>query len=384
MKRRWYFSVYGGGLGHISRSLWVADAISGQKFLSTWGEALDMVNSGTIVLPSTPLDVVWSSEGRMSFRSTIKKFYSVFSTPAIQISEEVNRIKSIDPDVVISDSRISPIIASRICNKPSALIINQARVLLPLRGSVVSRELERLTGEFLSIIWGMSDLIMVPDLPPPYTISHEGIYSRVVFNKLKFFGFFSRRPTPSTINVREKFGLKERVVYAAISGPRPTRDFIIRLLEKAGRCLPTNLSLVISEGSASKVEAVEKHGNVLKFGWDSYRNDFLNQADAVILRAGLTTMGEVIMAGKPMMLFPIALHGEQISNASRAKEMGIARIYDQYSTKPETLCNEMASIIDDSAIKRRVEFVSKLALSVKTEEMVKNALEGIVRDDEPA
>jgi UDP:flavonoid glycosyltransferase YjiC (YdhE family) len=377
LKHRWYFSVYGSGLGHISRSLWVADTVSGEKFFSTWGEAIDMVNSGMIALPSTPLDVVWSSEGRMSFRKTLKKFYSVFSTPALQISEEVNRIKSINPDVVISDSRISPIIASKIYDKPSALIINQARILLPLRSSVASRAIERLTGEFLSIIWRMSDLIMVPDLPPPYTISREGVYSRVVYGKLKFFGFFSRRPLPSTVNVREKFGLKSRVVYAAISGPGPTRDFMIRLLEKAGKCLPENLSLVISEGSVCRGENVERHDGTLKFGWDSYRNDFLNQADLVILRAGLTTLGEVIMAGKPMMLFPIALHGEQISNAARAREMGIARVYDQYSTKPETLCDEMVSIIEDSAIKRRVESVSRLALSIKTEEMVKSALEGL-------
>ncbi|MGC8661338.1 MAG: glycosyltransferase [Nitrososphaeria archaeon] len=377
MKHRWYFSVYGSGLGHISRSLWVADTLTGEKFFSTWGEALDMVNSGMIALPSTPLDVVWSSEGRMSFRSTVRKFYSVFSTPALQILEEANRIKSINPDVVISDSRISPIIASKIYGKPSALIINQARILLPLRNSVASRAIERLTGEFLSIIWKMSDLIMVPDLPPPYTISREGVYSRVVFRKLKFFGFFSRRPSPSTVNVREKFGLNRRVVYAAISGPGPTRDFMVSLLEKAGRCLPPNMSLVISQGSVNKGGFLERHGNVLKFGWDSYRNDFLNQADLVILRAGLTTLGEVIMAAKPMMLFPIALHGEQISNAARASEMGIARVYDQYSTKPETLCNEMESIIEDSAVKKRVEFISRLALNVKTEEIVKSALEGL-------
>ncbi len=377
MKHKWYFSVYGSGLGHISRSLWVANAVDGEKFFSTWDEALNMVNSGMVALPSTPLDVVWTSEGRMSFRSTVRKFYSVFSIPALQVSEEANRIKSIDPDVVISDSRISPIIASKIYGKPSALIINQAQILLPLR-SAPARAIERLTGEFLSIIWRMSDLIMVPDLPPPYTISSEGVSSRVISSRLKFFGFFSKRPSPSTVNVREKFGLKRNVAYAAISGPRPTRDFMVKLLEKVSTCLPDNLSLVISEGSVNKEGNVERHGNMLKFGWDSYRNDFLNQADLIILRAGLTTLGEGIMAGKPMMLFPIALHGEQNSNAVRAKKMGIARVYDQYKTTPKTICNEMESIIADSKIKKRVEFISKLALSIKTEEMVKNSLEALV------
>jgi len=364
-------------LGHISRSLWIANMLPGQKFFSTWGEALDMIDSGMISLPSTPLDVVWTSEGRMSFRKTVKRFYSVFSIPALQISEEANKIKRINPNVIVSDSRISPIIASKIYGKPSALIINQAKILLPLRESLASRAIERLTGELLSLIWRMSDLIMIPDLPPPYTLSYQGISSKVICGKRRFFGFFSKRPSPSTINIRQKFGLKSKVAYAAVSGPKPTRDFFVNLLVKVGKCLPSDVSLVISEGSVNEEGKVERLDNVLKFGWDSYRNDFMNQADIVILRAGLTTLGEGIMAGKPMMLFPIALHGEQISNALRAKEMGIARVYDQYTAKPETICREIVSTIGDSEIRRKVEFISKIALEIKTEEMVKSALESL-------
>ncbi len=369
--------MYGSGLGHISRSLWVANLIEGEKYFSTWGEALKMVNSGMVGLPATPLDVVWTSaEGRMSFRKTVSKFYSFFSIPALQASEEAKRIRSIDPDVVISDSRITPIIASKIYNKPSALIINQAQVLLPLKLGL-ARVIERFTGELLSLIWRTSDLIMVPDLPPPYTISIEGISPRVISGKLNFFGFFSRRPSPSTIDIREKFRLKNRVAYAAISGPKPTRDYLTRLLEKVGSCLPDDLSLVISEGSIDKSGIIERHGNVLKFGWDNYRNDFMNQADLIILRAGLTTLGEGIMAGKPMMLFPIALHGEQVSNAKRAEEIGIARAYDQYKITSRKICDELEYLIFDSKINKRSKFLSKLALSVKTEEMVKRSLEAL-------
>ena len=369
--------MYGSGLGHISRSLWVASLIDGEKYFSTWGEALKLVNSGMVGLPATPIDVEWSSsDGRMSFRKTVGKFYSFFSIPALQVSEEARRIRGIDPDVVISDSRISPLIASKINSKPSALIINQAQILMPIKHGL-ARAIERFTGELLSLIWKSADLIMVPDLPPPYTISIEGVSSRVISGKLNFFGFFSKRPSPSTVNIRERFGLKRWVAYAAISGPRPTREYLVRLLEGVGHCLTEDISLVITEGSIDKNGIAERHGNVLKLGWDNYRNDFMNQADVIISRAGLTTLGEGIMAGKPMMLFPIALHGEQVANARRAEELGIARAYDQYKITPKKICEEIEYIIFDSRIKSRAEFLSKVALSIKSEEMVKRSLEAL-------
>ncbi len=378
MKPKWYFSVYGSGLGHISRSLWLAEKLPGEKVFSTWGEALALARKRHVAVESIPLDVIWTDEGRMSFKKTLKEFYNAYPTLVRQVIQEVETISRVSPSFVISDSRVSPLIASRIKGKPSALIINQANVLLPLRENIGIKAIERAFGELFGVFWDAAGVIFVPDLPPPYTISHAGVNSAIVKKKGIFAGFFADPPGPQKFNVREKFGLGKRLVYMGVSGPEPTRRFILKKLIHASELLPQDYSVVISKGYAGFDGGPVRFSRGLIFEWDPYRNEFMGQADVVVSRAGLTTIGESIMRGRPMVLLPISLHGEQLENASRAELLGVGQTLDQYKARPEDIANAIVTVAEDNGMKKRAEEMMKVALRTRAEDIVKNTLKEYV------
>jgi len=370
---KWYFSVYGTGLGHIARSLWLARHLNGDKYFSSWGEALKIASLSYTSFEATPLDVVWTEEGRMSFKKTLKGFYKPFSTLALQIREEKKRINWINPSLVISDSRLSPLIASRLSRKKSVLIINQAKILFPLRKNVYLF-LERLFGETLGVLWDLADVIISPDLPPPYNISKFSMELKTIEKKVVYTGFFADIPNKK---VECKNDGKYKI-YAPISGPAPTKKLIVDLLIKTARLLPENYQVTISMGDLSKKSYRFDDGKLRIIGWDENREINMTCSDALIVRGGLTTIGEGIIYGKPMVVFPIALHGEQEQNAHRVQELGIGLYMDQYKTKPGDLQNSLTLLLNDDQFKKKVEKLSKFARSINTPERVKTIMEDLV------
>ncbi|MDP8023421.1 MAG: glycosyltransferase [Nitrososphaeria archaeon] len=375
MKYKWYFSVYGTGLGHISRSLWLAKHLEGEKFFSSWGEALKISSSYYRAFYATPIDVVWTEEGRMSFKKTLRGFYRPFSTLAIQIREERNRIKELNPSAVISDSRISPLIASRLTGKKSALIINQAKILFPLRNSVYLF-LERLFGEILGVIWDLADIIISPDLPPPYSISKFSMELKTLEKKVIYAGFFADLPYKE-IECQNR-GIYR--VYAPISGPAPTKKLVVDLLIKTSKMLPDNYKVTVSLGDYSKKDYRYEDGRLKIIGWDENREENIACSDALIVRGGLTTIGEGIIYGKPMIVFPIALHGEQEQNALRVQELGLGLYMDQYKTKPKELLEGLQLLLEEDKFRKNIETPSKIARSINTQQKVKSILEGLVHE----
>ncbi len=375
MKYKWYFSVYGTGLGHISRSLWLAKHLEGEKFFSSWGEAFKISSSYYRAFYATPIDVVWTEEGRMSFKKTLRGFYRPFSTLAIQIREERNRIKELNPSAIISDSRISPLIASRLTGKKSALIINQAKILFPLRNSVYLF-LERLFGEILGVIWDLADIIISPDLPPPYSISKFSMELKTLEKKVIYAGFFADLPYKE-IECQNR-GIYR--VYAPISGPAPTKKLVVDLLIKTSKMLPDNYKVTVSLGDYSKKDYRYENGRLKIIGWDENREENIACSDALIVRGGLTTIGEGIIYGKPMIVFPIALHGEQEQNALRVQELGLGLYMDQYKTKPKELLEGLQLLLEEDKFRKNIETPSKIARSINTQQKVKSILEGLVHE----
>ena len=47
-----------------------------------------------------------------------------------------------------------------------------------------------MNGEFLGLLWRLADRILVPDLPPPYTIAEDNIWgTSSVIKKIEYVGF---------------------------------------------------------------------------------------------------------------------------------------------------------------------------------------------------
>lgn len=372
MKVNAYFSVYGSGLGHAARCVWLAKGLGLESIFSTWGEAKEFViNNGFKAITATPLDAVWSEEGRISFRKSTRGFPRTPNIISVQLREELKNIKMLRPDLVISDSRLTPLVASTIRKVPSILIINQPQVLMPLEDSAFQKLIQKSFAQSLSAFWDLAHSVIVPDLPPPYTISGASLEGLIALKrKIKYAGFFVHRPKERGRDIRLRFNLAHRLIYAPISGPAPTRAFLVDLLIKAMAFLPTGVSLVVSKGDTSGSISMDRHGQHMILGWDDLRRDFMAQADLIVCRGGQTTIGEAILNGKPMAIFPIPLHGEQVENAKKSAKMGFARVFNQYTPDPKGLATDLVRMMEDGEFALRAEGIRDVAISFDAQNIV--------------
>jgi UDP:flavonoid glycosyltransferase YjiC (YdhE family) len=254
---------------------------------------------------------------------------------------------------------------------PSILIINQPQVLMPLEDSAFQKLIQKSFAQSLSAFWDLAHSVIVPDLPPPYTISGASLEGLLALKrKIKYAGFFVHRPKEKGLNVRDRFNLAPKLIYAPISGPAPTRAFLVDLLIKVMAFLPTGVSLVVSRGDAGVPISVHRHGQHMILGWDDLRRDFMGQADLIVCRGGQTTIGEAILNGKPMAIFPIPLHGEQVENAKKSAKMGFARLFDQYTPDPKGVATDLVHMMEDKGLAFRAEAIRDVAMSFDAQNIV--------------
>jgi len=72
-------------------------------------------------------------------------------------------------------------------------------------------------------------------------------------------------------------------------------------------------------------------------------------ADAVVCRAGAVSLAEMAVQGKPAILipYPFAKDDHQTKNAKAWGDVGAARVIEQSLLTPESLAEEVISLMDD-------------------------------------
>ena len=199
---RIYFAPYGVGLGHASRLLSVAEHLrtsgTGVRF-SSFGEAVNyLAVHGYDCMQVPPMELVWSPQGSFSIKGSIASIPQLFTNFIRQLNTEMKYILSYSPDIIVSDTRLSPLFIAEILKIPSILILNQVKLLLSprLREFRLARLYEKMNGEFLGLLWRLADRILIPDLPPPYTIAERNVWdTSTVASRLSYVGFTSPKVT---------------------------------------------------------------------------------------------------------------------------------------------------------------------------------------------
>ena len=91
-----------------------------------------------------------------------------------------------------------------------------------------------MNGEFLGLLWRLADKILIPDLPPPYTIAERNVWdTSTVASRLSYVGFTSPRHTVPKERLEKVclcLGLDQArpIVFFHLSGPKRTR---LRILQ---------------------------------------------------------------------------------------------------------------------------------------------------------
>lgn len=369
-----YFAPYGVGLGHASRLVMAADQLregGADVQFSSYGEAASYVSlRGYKCVTVAPVEFAWSMEGGFSVKNSLANIPSWFTNFSRQVNQETRNMTMYRPDVVVSDSRLSPLVAARLLKIPSIVVLNQVKLLLSprLRELAISRLVENMLGEVLGSMWTLADRVLVPDLPPPYTIAAHNVWEvGSAAKKLEYIGFASPKQLVSEDRVNKVagqlgFDRSQPIAFIHVSGPAQTRPALIRIALDAVKKLDSRIQFVISEGNPKgESEPRRVSGSGWYYGWCPVRDEIFAMSDLLVLRGGHVALSQAIQFGKPVVTIPIENHGEQLGNSIKMAEMGLGLMLHPKGLKPEQLADAISQVLGDSKYKNKVVELQKMA-----------------------
>jgi len=355
---RVYFSPSGMGLGHVSRCVPIAHEVQrlgGEVMFSTYLEGIDYLSKFEFTVAEAPeIYLETNHTGSIDLKATVStRGFSALWTLMEQIKFEVEQMQAFKPDLVFVDTRVSTIMAARMLRLPCVLVLNQ---FLPRAPRETDTNFWKLVdGTVMTVLgwmWDLSDRLIIPDFPEPYTISLDSLRApRRYGAKMDLVGsIMGLKPEDSVdaSTIREELGLDDQVlIYAGISGPRPERMPLIRILAPIFSRFPDKYHVVMSMGNPHGGNKPKRVGNVTLIPWIDDRYAFLNACDVVISRGGHETIMQSIGYNKPSIIIPMPRHPEQYGNARRAMEIGVAEALHQKDVSKKSLVKRIEHLLEN-------------------------------------
>ena len=387
--RRVYFAVFGSGMGHATRSLEVARLLPPGEFdvrFSSSGQGLAhfrAVGEGERTDGSPPLDVEWTADGGFSSKSVLPRFPFMFNGFLRQFSFERRAIARFNPALVVSDSKLSVVLAAWSKSKPVVTMLNQFKVLFPPRfRSRSGRLYEDIAGEALGLMWSLSDRVLITDLPPPYTIGEENLTGLSMARIIEYTGFTVPRVRVGEEGLRKArsvLGLDSRpLVFFPISGPDITKGVFTQILLRAAKELAKRYNLVISMGVAGgSTEPRRIAGGGWMYDWCPIKDELFELSQATVARAGLSTIAQCIDRLKPSVLVPIRNHPEQISNAEKFSRLGLGVAIRSERLAPLSLVESIDGCVTEQSYRKNLEAVNAVSMRFRGVERCAEIIRGM-------
>lgn len=353
-------------MGHVGRILPIAKRLlkdNAEVVFSTYRDAIHYVENEKLPLvKAPPISVQVRPDGSIDFRQTAVKpgpFLASFNVLE-QVNAEIRFIESFEPDVVISDSRLSTLLAARLLRIPRVCVLNQFQVIVPRRRRYLhlARFADFVTLTLIGKMWTAGNTVLIPDFPAPYTISIGNLNIPKSYQKnVRLIGpILETRPDKlrSKDELRKKLGLPEdkTVIFAPVSGPIKEKAFLIGILRKTLLQFPEDYEIVMTLGYPKTDTKPMHHRNVTIYKWVRNRFEYLKACDLVIARAGHGTITQAMCYGKPMILVPTPGHTEQINNARQAQNLGVARIFLQTELNRDRLLKTVQRTLENGTTEK--------------------------------
>ncbi|MFH1179313.1 MAG: glycosyltransferase [Candidatus Bathyarchaeota archaeon] len=369
--KRIYFGACGMGLGHVSRSVPIAQEVirrKGEVLFSTYLEGVHYVNNyGLPVVAAPDLSMEVDVTGSIDIKATtLLSGIGSITTFLDQVRFEIQTMQAFEPDLVFSDTRLSSIYAARFLKIPIVLLLNQFMPRLPRDKDTIFFRL--MDGSILTTLgrsWALSNIILIPDFPEPYTISLDSLrIPRRIGARVKLVGSILQQSPGENSRVkeiRESLDVDEgqKLIYAGISGPRAERTPLINMLLPILSRFPDRYKVIMSMGEPNGGSRLMKRGNLTLVPWIENRFDYLEACDAVISRGGHETLMQSISYGKPSVIIPVPKHPEQYGNARRAMEMGVAKSMHQQDVTLEHLVQRVEEVLESDEVARTLKEIDE-------------------------
>ena len=337
----------------------ISSSGQGLRYIISRGEA-----SSALECPS--LDVEWA-EGGFSSWHVLPRFPFMFNSFLKQLAFEGANIPRFDPGVVVSDSRLSPVFAGKMKSYPVITILNQFSVAFPPRfRTPMGRLYERIAGDALSLMWSLSDQVLMTDLPPPYTIGETNMVGAEVANVLKFVGFTTPPLEVGEASLKKTKAMLDLdgrpLVFCQVSGPEETKEWFRQTILRAAGEISKDCNLVVSMGRPEgSSEPRRLASGAWLFDWCPVKDELFRLADVIVARAGHSTIGLCIDQGKPAVLVPIYNHPEQIGNAEKFRTLGLGLDIRSEKLTPQNLSESVEACLSDSNYRTKIGAFSRVS-----------------------
>jgi uncharacterized protein (TIGR00661 family) len=314
------------GLGHVSRIIPLGKKLQEKGhdlYFFSGGKAHALLQKEfTNVYPCTPVAWYENASGIVASASLINILFPLpvfnheknkFTIKSSNAMETIHRyydlrkhIRKIKPDLVVADGDLHALRMASRWNFPSIYIANMIR---PSYGfSAFLNPGERFVERYVKTC----QRIIIPDNPPPYTISEYNLGdldSIGITEKTEFVGSF--------LDTTYTQGLAERV-FAPISGPYGTRAKLTQMILPVLEELETKS--IISLGTPNK-KTTAKKGNCEMHAWLSTqkRQECLKNAKLIVFSGGHRTCFETVKYAKPSICIPT--QPEQMGNAAKLQKL---------------------------------------------------------------
>ena len=365
-----YLAAFGSGMGHASRMAALAERLvaSGNEVMfSSSGEVTRWLRSRGYACNDVPLvDVVFTDSGSFSAKETMKFFPVINARFYLQVEREVGNLARFGPDVVLSDSMVSTVLASKLLGIRSVALLNQLRLISSPRTPRLAAQL--LAGGSITVVnafWELCEEILIPDLPPPYTISEKNLWNAGSASlRAKYIGFLTPKRAASASDDGLPQGWrdesKRRKIFWQISGPPGTRDLLLAKALEAAKALEDRFLFVITAGNPGSETTPTRVSGGYLYQWCNISSAVIDSCDLVVSRAGHVSISDYILRAKPALLVPIPAQTEQIGNAEKAQRLGFAIAIDEKELVPERVGTALEEL-SQPRYSTRAREMSKLA-----------------------
>ncbi len=372
-KGRVYFSINGLGLGHASRcSELIKEMLKDGKevYISTYGQGANYFEKlYRNVFRSAEIKYHFDNNGRLSFKLTLaREFIRAQVILFLHIFLEFKNLAHIKPNIVISDSRLSTIIASYFLKLKSFVIINQIFIEIPRINPInaflafIKRVSERIIYELTFYWWIKAKYILVPDFPPPYSISSASIRIKS-FNHLKKIFFIGPLVDFSEFNFNQDINGDFEGITVVISGTKEERlAFLRRFIDLVSNTEIDDIFYVFT--GLENLNGIKKNIKVIGYT-DKYsiKKRILN-SKLVILSGGHSSLLETIFYEKPFLILLLKGHTEKINNAKSLSKMGCCE-YDFL----EDISPEKFKALINNSLKNKKYYLNNI---IKLKSMLEN------------
>ncbi|MEM2337265.1 MAG: glycosyltransferase [Candidatus Bathyarchaeia archaeon] len=370
------------GLGHVSRLMILGKKLAAkgnELFFFSGGNAYTLLKREfKNVYHCTPVRWYENAYGIVFSASILNIFF-----PLLRINPENRKLEikspsgietmhryydlrrnilKIKPHVIISDGDLHTLRLAWRWRYPSVYVTNFIRPSCGFSPLLIPGE--RFTERYVR----SCSKIIIPDIPPPYTICEYNLGNLEdvgVADKTEFVGSF--------IEITSVKG-GENHIFAPISGPAGTRARLKRIIIPVLSCLRTKSIVSLGEHGEKRMAKI---GNCVVYTWLSpqERNEFMANAKLVIFSGGHNTCFEVVKYAKPSICIPTQL--EQFANAKKLQDMHCSIIAKNESQLAQAI-GGMEKNID--IYKKNVQRLNQYASKFKGVDRAVNIIEKVAQD----